>query len=180
MGTVKRVVDSAVLTEITSQHTVPFYIVKIEFATATSFLSETQEVTFETNVYTEGAIKVGSFRWSPDGVQAGSIKLLNENDAATALVLNNLIQDTPVSIYKVYSTGPSTNTPPLLVVTGVLSGSRITPEESTIGVLTSTADTEHAPRDFFTIEEGFNHLPPTGTVVTWAGEKYVLQGFESG
>ncbi len=176
--TVQRTVPANVQTEIVKQQTQPFHIVKIEFDTATSYLSETQAVTFETNVYQEGAISVRSFSWGPDGTQVGSIALLNENDAATALVLNNIVQDVPISIYKVYSTGPSTNTDPVLIVKGVMSGSNIQPSQSVLGVITSTAETEFAPRDFYTIEEGFNWLPPTGTVVQWNGEKYVLVGIE--
>ena len=174
--TIKRTIPADVETEVVKQHTVPFFIVKMEFVAATSYMSEAQTVTFETNVYLEGAIKVGTFSWSPDGVQKGSVELLNENNAATALVLNNTVQDVPVTIYQVYSLTPTTNTTPVLYSKGVLSGSNIRPEKSVLGVLTSKAETDFAPRDFFTIEEGFNWLPPTGTVVTWADEKYVLEG----
>lgn len=173
---VVRELPVVVKARILDQHTCPFYIVKLEFETSTSYLSETQQVTFESNVYQEGAIRVGSFSWEATGQQVGTIGLLNENNAATALVLNNTVQDVPISIYLVYSTGPSTTTDPILVVKGVMSGSSLGPEISIIGVLTSKAETEFAPQDFYTIEEGYNWLPPTGTVVTWAGEKYVLVG----
>ena len=178
MTTVKRSIPTNVETVLDDQQTQPFHIVKMEFASATSYLSESQQVTFEGNIYSEGAIAVRSFTWGPDGTQAGAIALLNENDAATALVLNNTVQDVPVSIYKVYSTGPSTNTDPVLMVKGVMSGSNIQPSQSIIGVITSSAETEFAPREFYTIAEGFNWLPPTGTVVQWGGEKYVLSGIE--
>lgn len=176
--TVQRTIPANVQTEMVKQQTRPFFIVKIEFESATSYLSEAQAVTFESNAYLEGAIKVRSFTWTPNGTQEGSIALLNENDAATALVLNNVIQDVPISIYKVYSTGPSTNTDPVLLIKGVMNGSDIRPAYSVLGVLTSTAETEFAPRSFYTIEEGFNWLPPVGTVVQWNGEKYVLEGIE--
>jgi len=165
--TVQRTIDSSTQTEIAKQHTVPFFIVKMEFEGATSYLSEAQQVTFETFDYLEGAIKVGTFKWSPNGVQTGSIELLNEHNAAAALVLNNDVQDVPVTIYQVYSTGPTTNSTPEVYSKGVLSGSNIGPSKSVLDVLTSAAETEFAPRDFFTIEEGFNWLVPTGTVVTW-------------
>lgn len=177
--TVKRTLPANVLAVIDDQHTEPFHIVKIEFANATKYLSETQEVVFEGNTYVEGAIQVGSFRWGPDGTQSGAIRLLNENNAASALVLNDKVDDVVVTIYKVYSTGPATNTDPVVYVVGVLDGSALSPKEAVLKVVTSKADTEFVPNEFYTIEEGFNHLPPSGTVVQWANEKYVLQGLET-
>jgi len=173
---VSRELPADVLAVVGQQNTQPFHIVKIEFSSGIQYLSEAQSVTFENNTYREGAVKVGSFVWGPDGRQFGNIGLLNENDVAAALMLSNVIQDIPISIYLVYSTGTSTNTTPVFLISGVLSGSNIGASVSSVGVLTSKAGTEFAPRDFYTVEEGFNHLPPTGTVVQWAGEKFVLQG----
>lgn len=173
--TVQRTVPANTQAVLTDQHTRPFFIVKIEFPGTTGYYSESQEVTFETNTYIEGAIRVGSFQWTGEGTQEGQIAFLNENDAATALVLNNQIQDTPISIYKTYSTSPTTNTDPVFMAKGVLSGSTISPKETIVGVLTSKAQTEFVPREFFTVEEGFNWLPAVGTVVTWNNEKYVLE-----
>lgn len=173
MTTVKRTLPGDVETEIAEQQTVPFYLVKIEFASGTGYYSESYEVTFETNVYIEGGVRIGSFSWTPDGGQRGTIALQNENDAATALVLNNVVQDVPVTIYQTYKTSGG-NTTPVIYSRGVLNGSQITPKESVLGVLTSAAATEFAPRDFFTQEEGYNWLPADGTVVQWNNEKYVL------
>jgi hypothetical protein len=180
MTIVQRTIPSNLEAVLGDQHTEPFNIVKIEFEAATQYLSESREVTFETNEYLEGAITVGKFRWGPDGTQSGTISLLNENNAASALILSNTIQDIPITIYEVYATGPSSNSDPTIVVTGVMSGSSLNPKEAVVQVLTSKGDTEFVPSAFYTIEEGYNWLPPVGTVVQWNGEKYVLQGIESG
>ena len=178
--TVQRAIPGNLAAVLRDTQTQPFNIVKIEFAGGTQYLSETLAVNFEGNDYLEGAIEVRPFRWGPDGTQSGSIALLNENNVASALVLGNVIQDVPITIYEVYKTGPSSNSDPTIVVTGVLSGSSIAPKEALVGVLTSKGGTEYVPSAFYTIEEGYNWLPPVGTIVQWNGEKYVLQGIESG
>lgn len=179
MTLIERSLPSDVTDEIDNQHTLPFYIVKIEFASGDGFFSESYEVDFGGDTYIEGGIKINSFRWTAEGGQSGSVALQNENDAATALVLNNVIQDTPITIYQVYKT-PGGNTTPVIYSIGVVSGSLITPKESVLGVLTSAALTEHAPRDHYTQEDGFNWLPAVGTVVQWNNEKYVLTGRDDG
>jgi hypothetical protein len=79
----------------------------------------------------------------------------------------------------VYATGPASNTDPVLYSRGVLSGAVLSPVAATLQVVTSKARTEFVPNQFYTIEEGFNHLPPQGIVVQWAGEKYVLEGLDT-
>lgn len=176
MTTVRRNLPGDLGTVIAEQQTTPFFIVKIEFPTGTGYYSESWEVDFEGNTYIEGAIRLEKFNWTGDSVQSGRIALLNENDAATALVLNNTIQETPITIYQVYRRAVGTYTTPLIYARGVLSGANISPKESVIGVLTSRAETQFVPTAYFTSEEGYSALPPSGTVVQWNGEKYVLEG----
>lgn len=178
MTTIQRDLPSDVQDEIVETHTKPFFIVKIEFAGGTQYLSEAQEVTHEGDDYLTGGVKVNQFRWTPEGGQSGSISLLNENNAAAALILNNAIDDVMVTIYKCYALTSTTNTTPVISSMGVLNGSRLTPMDAMLPVVTSKASTEYVPNKFYTVAEGYNWLPPEGTVVQWAGEKYVLQGID--
>ena len=171
-----RTLPGNVSTEIDNQHTKPFYIVKMEFAGGTQYRSEAQQVSYGGQTYLAGNVKVGQFSHNSDAGQSGSISLLNENDYAADLGLDETVQDVPIEIYLVYSTGPSTNTDPVLYVRGYLSGATITPAETTFAVMTSRATTEFVPSKFHTIEEGFNWLPPSGLIVQWNGEKYMIEG----
>lgn len=173
MATVKRTVAGDVSTEIAQQHTRPYYLVKIEFTTATQYVSTAHATTFDSNAYVEGAVRVGSFNWNADGGQFGKIFLLNELNAASAIVLNNQIADTPVTIYKTYKTSGG-NTTPVELVVGVLTASSITPKEVSLAFSTSGARTTRVPNEYHNQNNGFNHLVAEGTTLIWGGESFLL------
>lgn len=172
--TTRRDLPSDVLTEIAIDFTRPVYLVRMEFPAGESYLSSGPQITFDGNTYNEGQVSVGSFVWTPDGSQSGTLTLSNENNAASALILAGSINDIVVNIYKTYLIAAGGNTTPQLYIKGSLDGSDIGASRSKVNVLSTTAQTSFIPSRYYTIAEGFNWLPIDGEVVTWGGDSFVL------
>jgi len=170
-----RRLDSTTLTEIDTNHTKPVYLVKMMFTEGEYYVSSGKAITFEGNVYVSGQVNVGTFRWSNPGQQEGDIELFNENNSASALVLNNKVSDVPIEIYKTYVKSDDSNTTPVLLVKGVMDEPVITPYSAKINVLSSRSLTEFIPRRYYTVSEGFNFLPSDGQVINWNNERFVLE-----
>lgn len=103
MASVVRQIATDTQAAIIKQHTRPVMLVKIQFtATQFAYLSETKEILWQGNTYVDGAVKVGQFRWNPDGDALGNIILMNNRSSATALVLSTDTTDAQVFIYQTY------------------------------------------------------------------------------
>lgn len=172
---VRRNLSAAALAEIAIDFTRPIYLVQMNFANGSSYLSTGMQVTFGGNVYSEGQVSVGSFVWNSDGAQQGEIILSNENNAAAALILGNNVNDVEIIIYQTYVKADGSVLTPQLYVRGSMDGSDIGISESVISVLSSDSQTGFVPRRYYTVAEGFNWLPIDGDVISWGGEVFQLR-----
>lgn len=172
---IKRHLPASAVVQTAIDFTRPVYLVKMLFPSATTYLSTGPQITYDGNVYQEGQVSVGGFRWNPDGSQQGDIVLSNENNAASALILNGTVNDVGIEIYKTYLIAPEGNTTPYLYVKGVMDGSDVTPRDAEVGVLSTNAQTGFLPQRYYTIAEGFNWLPIEGEKITWGDEVFILQ-----
>lgn len=172
---ITRDLPAGVLTEIAIDFTRPVYLVKMFFPTATVFMSSGPQITFSSDIYIEGQVSVGSFTWNADGSQQGDILLSNENNAASALILNGTPNDVPIEIFQTYLIAGGGNTTPKFYVAGVMNGSSIGESSSIINVLSTTAQFGFVPGRYHTVMEGFNWLPIDGEVITWGDEVFVLR-----
>ena len=172
---VVRNIPASAQTEIAIDFTRPVYLVKLLIPGQTRYVSTNIQITFEGNTYIEGQVTVGNFQWTSDGVQLGTIRLSNEANAASALVLGSTINDIGVEIYKTYLISGGGNTHPSLYVRGVMDGATIEPDESTVTIVSTTARQAFLPNRYHTVAEGFSWLPVEGEVVTWGTEVFLLQ-----
>lgn len=175
MAQIKRFLPANAVTETAIDFTRPVYLVKMLFPGDPTYLSTGPQITFDSNVYQEGQVKVNSFRWNPDGSQQGNIELSNENNAASALILNGTVNDIEIEIYKTYLIAAGGNSDPYLYVKGVMDGSNVEPDRAVVGVLSTTAQTGFLPNRYYTISEGFNWLPIEGEKITWGEEVFILE-----
>ena len=175
MAQVKRNLPANAVTQTEIDFTRPVYLVKMEFPAGTQYLSTGPQITFDSNVYQEGQVQVGSFRWNADGSQQGDIILFNENNAASALILNGTVNDVSIEIYKTYLIAGGGNSDPYLYVKGSMDGSNVEPDRAVVGVLSTSAQTGFLPNRYFTAAEGFNWLPVSGEKITWGDEVFVLE-----
>jgi hypothetical protein len=169
-----RTLDAGNLTEIAIDFTRPVYLVKMLFPAGSVFMSTGPQITYSGDVYQEGQVSVGSFTWNSDGTQAGEVVLSNENNSASALILNGTVNDVEIEIYKTYLIAGGGNTTPVLFVKGSMDGSDVGASSSRVGVLATTAQTGFIPNRYFTIAEGFNWLPVEGEKITWGDEVFIL------
>jgi len=172
---IERNLPAAVEAELAIDFTRPVFLVKMKFVTGEKYVSSGPQITFETNVYIEGQVSVGTFTWDADGRQTGQITLSNEANAASALILGNNVNDVIVEIYKTYLIAGGGNTAPQLWVLGSLDGGRVEPSKSVMRVLSTASETGFVPNRYYTVAEGFNWLPIDGEVVTWNGEVFQLK-----
>lgn len=161
-------------TEIAIDFTRPVYLVEMLFPTGTLYLSTGPQITYNSNVYQEGQVSVGAFRWNSDGTQSGDITISNENNSASALILGGTINDVVINIYKTYLIAAGGNTTPVLYVTGSMDGSDVGYSSSRVGVLSTGSQTGHLPNNYFTVANGFHWLPIEGEKITWGDEVFIL------
>lgn len=161
--------------EVAIDFTRPVYLVKLLIPDATRYISSGPQITFNTDIYIEGQVSVGTFEWTSDGVQTGQITLSNEANSASALVLNATINDIGIEIYKTYLIAGGGNTAPVFYVSGVMDGSAIGPDRVRITVVSTTARAAFLPNRYHTANEGFSWLPVDGEVITWGTEVFLLQ-----
>lgn len=171
---ITRDLPSDALTEIAIDFTRPVYLVEMLFPSGTLYLSTGPQITYNSNIYQEGQVSVGSFAWNSDGTQTGNITLSNENNAASALILGGTVNDVVINIYKTYLIAAGGNTTPVLYVTGSMDGSDVGYSSSRVGILSTGSQTGHLPNRYFTPAEGFHWLPIEGEKITWGEEVYIL------
>ncbi len=172
---ISRVIGTDTATEIGIDLTRPVFLVKMSFDTADQFMSSGAQITFDSDVYVEGQVKVSTFTWNSDGVQTGKVSIHNENNVAAALILNEGVNDVPISIYLTYMIAAGGNTTPELVVAGSMDGGSLTSAMLSIRVLSTNAAAQFIPNRYYTDVEGFNHLPVDGSIITWGGETFELR-----
>ena len=175
MAQVKRNLPANAVTQTAIDFTRPVYLVKMLFPAGEQYLSSGPQITYDSNVYQEGQVSVGSFRWNPDGSQQGNILLSNENNAASALVLNGTVNDVGIEIYKTYLISGGGNSDPYLYAKGVMDAAGIDPDVVEVGVLSTNAQTGFLPNRYYTADEGFNWLPVEGEKITWGDEVFILE-----
>ena len=175
---INRDLPAAVETELAIDFTRPVYLVELVVAAGNQYMSTGPQITFETNNYIEGQISVNAFSWDADGSQRGSLTLSNENNAASALVLNGAVNDLECLIYKTYLIAAGGNTAPQLYMRGSLDKTDIGPDRVKIDVVSTNMKTTLLPTRYHTISEGFNWLPIDGETITWGSEVFILQAEE--
>jgi hypothetical protein len=172
---VTRTLAGDVSPEIIKTSVKPFHIAKLEFGTATAYVSESQEVVFEGFTYISGGLNVGSMSWDVRGVQKAGLFLVDDNGSAISLALNNSIADTPATLWLVYSLSPTTNSTPTKLVEGYLSPGKISEDGIDLTIEQLNTAQEHFPRQYVTKGTGFDNLPRAGQIVTWGDERFLLE-----
>ena len=172
---IQRSLPAAVLTEIAIDFTRPVYLVKMLFPAATVYLSTGPQITFNSDLYIEGQVSVGTVEWTADGAQSGTLTLSNEGNAASALMLAGTVNDVIVEVYKTYLIAAGGNTDPQLYIKGSMDGAEIGASSSTVRIMSTTGQTAFVPNRYHTASEGFNWLPIDGETIVWGEEVFVLR-----
>ncbi len=172
---ITRPLGAGILTEIAIDFTRPVYLVKMLFPAATTFMSSGPQITFDSDIYIEGQISVETVEWNADGGQSGVLRLSNENNAASALLLAGTVNDVIVEVYLTYLISGGGNTAPEMYIKGSMDGAEIEADSATVNILSTTSQTAFIPNRYHTAAEGFNWLPVDGEIITWGEEVFILK-----
>lgn len=175
-----RDIDAGNLAAVTDDHTKPIHLVKLEFEAETVFLADTYDVTHDGDDYIGGMCKVSDLSWDGAGSQSCTIEIMNEDNFAADLVLGNSFAGATATVWLVHRKHDNTFTDPVLYVIGGCDDAELVPAGARFVVVATKYRTEHVPNRYFTQANGFNFLPPENVVITWNGNRYLLQGIIHG
>lgn len=169
-----RTLSTTTNTEVSKTITRPILLVEISFPIAYRWAT-LGDVTWNGYTWTSNGVRVEDIRNLAGGGVEGRISIPNHDNAASALVLGNSIADTPCVIWHLYGDGPYAVADAVELFRGVLDGAEIGLDRVSIGLTSTGRVNEVSPR-LFIAPPICNKLPPRGTVLAWAGERYTLEG----
>ena len=103
-----------------------------------------------------------------------SIDLPNHSGGYGAIALSEGLQDIPVKVWMLYGTSPFVTADAVLLFDGQMNGGRITLDKVTVDCIAMRAAFMYAPR--LSLQPPLcNHLLPTGSVLTWNGDTFILE-----
>jgi hypothetical protein len=155
--------------------TLPGYLVEIDFATPV-YLSSRNTLPWNGQTWVAWDIAVDQL--GTDGTtasQTGSLTLGNTDYTLGAMVLGEGAAGRPVHVWKFYGTAPAL-ADPVLMFYGVADQATIDPDRGTVSITLQQEGgiTQFCPRTYINQASGFNHIPPSGTVIHWNGDTFTL------
>lgn len=153
----------------------PGYLIEIGFDTPLR-LSSRGDVTALGSAWTAWDVRVSGLEHAGSKpATSGSITLGDHDESISALVLGEGVAGKEVSVWR-YFADATAEADPVRVFSGVAGGSSGGAERRVqIQLVAREATVLYSPRRYMTRETGFNALPAAGKVVTFNGEKYILQ-----
>lgn len=172
-----RTISPAFTASIAAPVTVPGYLIEIAFATPFRLCTRAT-ITWAGLTWSRWGAELRSL--VTDGSQSaisGSIILENTDNTLSTLILAEGVADRKISIWEIYGETPGIFDV-LFLIQGVGDGSGIDINDGKveISIMQSGGATLYTPRRYVTREEGFQAIPARGTIIAWAGERYVLEG----
>lgn len=154
--------------------TAPFMVVELVTPSVTYRWSTGPTIDWQGATWNGIGIEVENLRPVLGGGLEGTISLPNSDGAASAIVLGQRLSDCQVRIWKLYTGAPTDPDDGLALFEGVVDGQEIVGERARIDIVTEGRERELSPRLYF--DAFCSHIPPAGTVVSWEGEHYKLEG----
>jgi hypothetical protein len=159
---------------ITAVATAPAYFISIAWSTP-SYLTTGPTTPWNGYNWLTEAVTVSGLSWSRDGTQVGTLRIVNNDQRYSALVMVEGVADVAINIWA-YDQSATAVGDPLKVFSGVGGRAEFDDDTVTISLRSSKAGVSFSPRTRISPAGGFNHLPPRGTEIPWGSTKYVLEG----
>lgn len=166
-------------------HSAPNWLFRLHFKSGTLRAASRLQVTWNDELFPVVGFDPPTITGAPASGQAGSFSVIAEYRAFAAQVLNENPRGKRIEIYRSLQTGvpgfegfeaPIDITHAELVFDGVMNN--VQPfgvgEKVTVNITTEGRLNSKAPRLRF-LPPLCNHLPAPGTVITWGGERYILE-----
>jgi hypothetical protein len=154
--------------------TKPAYLIHINWSTPV-YLTTGATLAWGGSNWTSEVVDLSGLDWSGEGLAGATLRLGNNDQRYSALVLAEGVADVEVAVYA-YDQAATAAGDPVCVFTGV--GGRVTLDDDavTVALRANKARALMCPRTRVSPASGFNHLPPRGTVIMWGSQRYVLEG----
>ena len=171
-----RTLASTLLDALAQPVTQPGYLVEILFATPFR-VSSRGNINWGGNSWGAFDFKVSGL--GVDGStssQSGSLTFGNDDHLMSALVLNEGVAGRTIHVWKFSGEAPE-DADPINIFSGIGDDVQGNPSqgELTINLTQEGAQTLFCPRRRITADQGFNFLPPAGTLIVWNTETYQLE-----
>jgi hypothetical protein len=150
----------------------PAYLIQINWATV-SRLTTGETLTWGGYTWTSENVALSGLQWGSDGLQGATLRLGNSNQRYSALVLNGATAGVGVTIYA-YDQAATAAGDPVSVFSGYCG--KVDLDDDNVTIALRTDGGLKCPRTRVSPANGFNHLPPRGTVIMWGSQRYVLEG----
>lgn len=175
-GTVGRDVDATLIELASRPHTRPVHLVKLSFGDQVQYLTDRETRSYNGHTYVGHAIEMGEVTWTPDGEQSGMLTMLNDQKAATAIILGAPAAEVACEVLISYLNEDNELAEPELLVEGVITGPTLSATDAVMPIMSDRFAVEYLPNEFFTRANGFTRLRRRGEVFIWRNEKYVIGG----
>jgi len=172
-----RSISAPTLAALAAQMTRPGYLIEIGWVTP-SRLSSRGDTNWNSLVWVGVGAAVQGLAWDGSGEMRGSINVANGGTqtvpgAFTYNALTYGVADVPIKVW-IYDAAALAVGDPVLVFDGVGDTCQITPDRVTFQFISKKSQVLFSPRQYITKDAGFSIIPPTGKVIYWGGQKYVL------
>lgn len=171
-----RTLASTLLDALGQPVTQPGYLIEILFATPFR-VSSRGSISWGGNSW--GAFDVRVQGLGIDGStssQTGSLTFGNDDHLMSALVLNEGVAGRPITVWMFSGEEPE-DADPVVLFSGIGDDVAGNPTQGqlTINLAQQAAQTLFCPRRRITADQGFNFLPPAGTLIVWNMETFELK-----
>ena len=153
--------------------TQPGYLVEIAFSTIVR-MSSRADVSWNTFTWLASDVSVEGLGADGAGGQSGGLTIGNLDNVMGALVLNEGVAGRAVKIWKFYE-GAIAASDPVAMFSGWADEVEIDAGQVRITLVAASLQSLFSPRTYITPGNGFNHLPPAGTIINWGGQAYQLE-----
>lgn len=171
-----RLISPATLAATRATVTSPGYLVEIDFSTPV-YLSSRGLMVWSGQNWVPWGIGVALEFDGANSSLNGTLRLLNTDLAIGALVLGEGIAGKAIQIWSFYGDAALADDDPEPIFSGVGNGAEIDPDSGivTISMQQVGGTTLYCPRTYINAASGHSFVPPTGTIINWNGETFVLR-----
>jgi hypothetical protein len=173
-----RTLGSGTSSAINAAVTAPRYLVEILFSSPWRITSSGNVITWNGNTWQPWDVAISGLDLDGQQVaQSGAIKVGDTDNTATALVNGQGVADRRINVWKFYGDANPAAGDPVQLFAGVGDSVDWATDGSslTIKLEQGGAMTLFSPRFYLTPANGFDDLPPPGTLISWNGEQIELQ-----